>query len=60
MLLMKRTHPDQVIGIARFAREDDEAFRRLLPRRSWHGTYDPWERMRTISYGCNGAKAGGS
>ncbi len=41
---MKHRYPDKVIGIAWFAREDYEAFRRLLPRRDWHATYDQWEQ----------------
>ena len=31
------------VGIPWFSREDYEAFRRLMPDRSWQDTYDQWE-----------------
>lgn len=32
----------QAAGMPWFARDDYEAFRRVLPDRSWHATYDGW------------------
>lgn len=31
------------VGVPWFARDDYEAFRSLVPQRSWHTTYDQWE-----------------
>ena len=31
------------VGVPWFSRDDYEAFRLLVPQRSWHTTYDQWE-----------------
>jgi hypothetical protein len=40
---MSNTPGTTVIGIPWFFREDYDAFRRLIPQRSWHDTFDQWE-----------------
>lgn len=40
---MENTPQIQAFGLPWFAREDYEAFRRLLPKRAWHATFDQWQ-----------------
>ncbi len=40
---MDNTRQIQAAGLPWFAREDYEAFRRLLPDRAWHPTFDQWQ-----------------
>ncbi|NII71487.1 hypothetical protein FHW84_000043 [Dyella sp. SG562] len=40
----KMRHP---VGIPWFIKEDYEAFRRLVPQRSWHTTFGQWEAAAT-------------
>lgn len=40
---MNETPRRATVGVPWFSRDDYEAFRSLLPQRSWHTTYDQWE-----------------
>lgn len=44
---MKKTPRRNPVGIPWFTHEDYEAFRQLVPQRSWHVTFDQWEAAAT-------------
>jgi len=44
---MNETPRSNPVGIPWFIREDYDAFRQLVPQRSWHTTFDYWEIAAT-------------
>jgi hypothetical protein len=44
---MNETPQHNPVGIPWFAQEDYEAFRQLVPQRSWHVTFEQWEVAAT-------------
>lgn len=40
---MSNSSGGTTVGIPWFSREDYDAFRRLIPQRSWHAAYEQWE-----------------